>query len=243
MVNSRLRVDKMKVIFSQNIRGLLLTIQVVAILLVLGKIVLNPTQKSNNFQVFMFPENVTLPKWKLVKTGLINNELVKSPAYIQGDYISGKKYYYLKKNPNLKLNRNLYLNIEMRYLVNTNGSLKSVIKNYTGTLSPALYQEKEIGSYSIFLHQDTVYLTSCINPHGGSTITVDEFYKNRMLYDASLERIISWLFTSRKIIDNRCLWAHLSMPLNNISEEVIRQNLETAWFDWYGWWSENFPEL
>ncbi|MGK7876348.1 MAG: cyanoexosortase A system-associated protein [Xenococcaceae cyanobacterium] len=217
----------------KKIRITLLGLQLAGVLFVLGKSILYPPVKDSTVTPFVFPTTVPLPQWQLVKTGSVNSQLVKPPAYISGKYVSGKYYRYIQNN--------LSLDIEMRYLVNTNGNLKSFIKSYTGQLFHVLHEQKGVGFYSMFVYQGQAYLSACINPRGYSTVTTDQFRRNSLLYDVRLARIASWLISQAEIVDNRCLWAHFSMPLNNSSKESAYETIETAWFDWYQWWSLRFP--
>lgn len=215
-----------------KIRILLLRIQLFGVFFVLGKSIFYPTVKDSTVTPFVFPTAVPLPQWQLVKTGPVNSQLIKPPAYLSGKYVSGKRYYYIQND--------LSLDIEMRYLVNTNGDLKSFIKSYTGQLLPVLHEQKGVGFYSMFIHQKRAYLSACINPYGYSTVTSDQFRRNGLRYSVQLDRIVSWLTSQTEIMDKSCLWAHLSMPLNNYSQKSASQILESAWFDWYQWWSQRF---
>ena len=217
-----------------KIRILLLGIQLLGVIFVLGKSILYPTVKDNTFSPFVFPTTVPLPQWRLVETGPVNSQLVKPLAYLSGKYVSGKRYYYIQND--------LSLEIEMRYLVNTNGNLKSFIKRYTGQLLPVLHEQEGVGFYSLFIHQKRAYLSACITPHGDSTVTADQFKRNGLRHAVRLNRLASWLTSQAEIMDKRCLWAHLSMPLNHDSPESASQTLEKAWFDWYQWWSQRFSQ-
>ena len=218
----------------KNIRLSLLSIQLFVILTVLTKSIIYPTVKDTPKTNLALPTTVILPEWQLVKTGSVNSQLVQPPAYISGKYITGKSYQYIKND--------ILLDIEMRYLIHTKGDLKSFIKSYTGQILPFLYEQQGIGFYSMFTYQQRAYLSACINPYGYSTVTGDQFRRNGLRYALSLERIASWLTSQTEIVDKRCLWAHLSIPLNNSSQEEAYRTLENVWFDWYQWWNQNFPE-
>ena len=215
-----------------KIRIFLLGIQLLGVIFVLGKSIFYPTVKDSTVNSFVFPTAVPLPQWQLMETGPVNSRLVKPPAYLSGQYISGKRYYYIQND--------LSLDIEMRYLVNTNGDLKSFIKSYTGQLLPVLKEQEGVGFYSLFIRQNRAYLSACINSHGYSTVTTDQFRRNGLRYALRLDRIMSWLTSQAEIMDKSCLWAHLSMPLNQDSPESASQTLENAWFNWHQWWSQHF---
>ena len=182
---------------------------------------------------YTFPESPTLSEWKLSFTQPVKPHLVKPSEYISGDSIAGKHYRYRRDD---KL-----LDIEMRYFANTNGDLKSFITSQTGELSSVL-KKNEAGFYSLYTDRDKAYLSACINPHGISTVTSDRFNRNLMMHDTRLSNILPWLLGRSEFRDKRCLWAHLSMPLDgNISDEDYK-TLETVWLDWHDWWRSHYPE-
>ncbi len=215
-------------------RTLLLVVIAIASTFVLGKSIVYPTAKSPRVTDFTFPQSVPLKQWKLLSSGSVNPHLVQNPAHLLGSFVSGKHYRYRQNNR--------FLDIEMRYLIDTNGDLKSFITHKTGELLPVLRQDREGGFYSVFDHKGKAYLSACLNSRGGSTITSDQFNRNRLIYDARLDRVVLWLLGEAKLKDRRCLWAHLSLPLDHDSsaEETYR-TLETVWFDWSDWWRSHFP--
>ena len=216
-------------------RTVLLAATATAIALTLGKSIIYPEVKSPQIANYRFPESIALSQWKFSFSKPVNPNLVQYPAYISGKFISGKHYRYRQNER--------YLEIEMRYLVNTDGDLKSFITHQTGKLSPVLKQDPERGFYSIYTVKDQAYLSACINPRGGSTVTSDRFKRNRLIYDTRINRVFPWLLGQAEFQDKRCLWAHLSMPLErNTSIDETYPILETVWFDWYDWWRSHFPE-
>jgi cyanosortase A-associated protein len=77
------------------------------------------------------------------------------------------------------------------------------------------------------------YLDACINSRGGSTFTEEQFRANRIQYDVQFNRLLPWLLGQQELRDQRCLWTHLSIPLNQSSPESSYHILENAWFSWY----------
>lgn len=205
-----------------------------AVLFVLGKSILYPTSSDRTVSPFIFPAAVSLPQWQPLASHPLDNPTAERPQYI-----SEKHYRYIQNS--------LSLDIEMRYLVNTNGDVKDFIKNYTairssaGQLLPVLRQQKGVGFYNLFVHQGRAYVSACINSRGHSTVTDNQFRRNRNIYDVPSSRIVLWLLGQAELRDERCLWAHLSVPLKNSSPEDAYQTLEKAWFSWYQWWSQRFP--
>ena len=208
----------------------------VATTLSLGKAAIDPQGKITSVEGYYFPESIPLSNWELSFTQPVNPRLVKPPAYILGDFVAGKHYRYRQSDR--------YLQIEMRYLINTNGDLKGFIKNQTGDFSSSLRQDEERGFYSLYADRDKVYLNACINPRGISTVTSDEFNRNLMISDTHLAGTLSWLLGKNELRDKRCLWTNLSRPLDNkISLEENYRTLEMVWFDWYDWWRLHYPDV
>jgi cyanosortase A-associated protein len=136
----------------------------IAIFFTLGKSIMRPAAKLPKTASFTFPESVSLSRWKLLSSDSVNLDRIKNSGSITGKFIAGKHYRY-------RQNRQL-LDIEMRYLVNTNGDLKTAIADRTGTLSSALKQDSEGGFYSLYTDRGKAYLSACINSRGSSKVGI-----------------------------------------------------------------------
>ena len=213
-------------------RTTLFAITAIATVFTLGKSVVNPEIISSPVKSYSFPQSIALSLWQLSTSKSVNPHLVKLPAYISGNFIAGKHYRYLQNEKQL--------DIEMRYLTNTNGDLKSFITSQTGELSSGL-KERKSGFYSLYTHEGKAYLSACINPHGKTTVTSDQFNHNLMVYDTRFQNIFPWLLGQAEFWDKRCLWAHLSTPLDrDVATDETYKTLETAWFNWYSYWRSHF---
>lgn len=230
----------------------LLAIVFGTVLFSLGKAVLFPPSEQSNvvssrFTPFVFPTNVPLLGWQLSSSSSPPASLTRPPtADTETAYsvrtLASRQYRYIQNN--------LPLDIHMLYVVNSSGkfNLKSTVKNYFSRELPLslplqiLRHQEGIGFYNLFTVEQRAYLNACINPRGGSTITQLQFMLNRYLYDIRPDRIILWLVGEAPLRDRRCLWTHLSIPLNNTSSNNAYQILETAWFSWYQWWLPHFPK-
>lgn len=196
---------------------------------VLGKTSLPSTAAKS--APFVFPTTVPLPAWLPQKSAIVTAPITEVP-----EYLYGKQYRYIQNE--------LTLDIEMRYMVNTPGHVKYFIRSVLpspGQLTYTLRQQKGVGFYYIFEHQRRAYLSTCINSRGGTTVTELQFQQNRYRYDIHLSRLLPWLVGEEPFQDKRCLWAQLSIPLNNSTGDTY-QTLEKAWFDWYQWWHPRFPQ-
>jgi cyanosortase A-associated protein len=202
-----------------------------SVFLVLGRTILVPTTANSTVTPFIFPTAVPLPEWQ----PLVSRPLA-APVPENLEYVSGRLYRYIQKNRTL--------DIEMRYMINTPAGVRFFIRfilPFPGQLTLALQEQEGVGFYYLFVYQQRAYLSTCINPRGGSTVTEFQFQRNRYLYDMHLGRLLAWMLGGT-FKDRRCLWAHLSTPLKNSSSENAYRILEQAWFDWYQWWRTRFPQ-
>lgn len=217
--------------FTKNARILLLNLTLIGLFLVLVKSIFYPTTVDRKITTFNFPSVVPLTGWQ----PLPSNNLIELTTN-QPNYVSGRQYQYIQNG--------IPIDIEMRYLVNTAGDVKDLVKTYklVPTTSITLRQHNEIGFYGLFTYQGKAYLSTCINPHGGSTFTDRQFKQNRNIHDWQTNRILPWLLGRENLKDNRCLWANLSTDIKNSSPESAYYLLETTFPTWYQWWYQRFPQ-
>ncbi len=102
--------------------------------------------------------------------------------------------------------------------------------------------QKDAGYYGVLTHEGKAYLSACINPRGGSTVTEQQFTQNRYRYDLNIGRLLPWIAGQESLLDRRCLWTLMSIPLTqDMPPETAYKTLESAWFSWFQWWQSNFP--
>ncbi|HEY9692549.1 MAG TPA: cyanoexosortase A system-associated protein [Oculatellaceae cyanobacterium] len=196
----------------------------------LGKRILAPVDKSI---AFSFPNEVALHNWQSLASEPLTN--IKGENF---NSVAGKHYQYISNNQKLT--------IETRYLVSTNGDTQqlieksSLIPSFDKSLLVNRYSDK-VGFYSLFSHNKRAYLSACINPRGGSTVTSEQFTDNRNTYDLQINRLVPWLLGKEDLRDWRCLWTLVSIPMIKSSTEATYPVLEEAWISWYNWWVPRFP--
>jgi cyanosortase A-associated protein len=218
----------------QQIRLFLLAITFIQIFLTLGKLTLDPETANRKVSQFIFPEYVPLFEAKMLESKPLEGTVIQQPREYDS-VVSGRIYRYNQNG--------VPVDIEMRYVLGTLGSIEGFLKQKTtGKIFQNIRKQQEIGFYSLFVYQNKAYLTSCINSHGGSTVTTEQFLRNRRTYDLYFSRLKPWLFGEQSLTDRRCLWAYLSTPLNNADSNSAYQVLEKAWFFWYRWWTLHFPQ-
>jgi cyanosortase A-associated protein len=224
----------------KQLRIPLLILTFANILFVFGRSVLDPSIGKRTLTPFVFPPVVPLPQWQLVASQPLKAETVELQAF--GKLVlPGREYRYIQND--------LPLDIKMRYQVETDGDFKEFIKKHTNikfSLNqplPDVRQHEQLGFYGLFVYQKRAYLNACINSRGGSTFTKEQFNYNRIHHDTQFNRLLAWLLVQQPLRDKRCLWTHLSVPLNRSSPESAYVILEKAWFSWYQWWRPRFPKL
>lgn len=208
------------------------------IAVVLSKVVLDPTIGKKTVTPFVFPQSVPLSGWQLVASEPL--KVKTAEATEKKEIPNGKQYRYTKDD--------LTLDVEMLYELETHGEYKEFLRNYTSIQGApdeqflVVRQQPGIGTYGMFALQNRAYLNACINPRGGSTLTRQQYSDNRVRYDLLSDRLILWLLGQRSLRDQRCLWSHFSIPLNKSSPESAYATLEKAWFSWYQWWINRYPQ-
>ena len=227
----------------QKIQISLLGLIGLSVFMVLGKVMFTPMigmPRQSSLATFDFPTTVSLDSWQSVDSRALDQ--LPRDRRDQQRLLSAKLYEY-KKN-------GVPLDIEMRYTLETSGNIIGFLTSYTSipaaVIQPSLRDERHrqgIGYYVLFEHQQRVYLTSCINSKGGSTVTLPQFRHNRYAYDLHIERLFHWLVEGKGIRDDRCLWVNMSVPLSQREDhKKVNAILEAAWFPWFDWWQSRFPE-
>ncbi|MBP0011602.1 MAG: cyanoexosortase A system-associated protein [Roseofilum sp. SBFL] len=125
-----------------------------------------------------------------------------------------------------------HLTVEIRYLTHTDGNIATYFQRYYNiqTTFNIKHQEKT-GFYSLFSQDRTTYLSSCIDVHGNTTVTTEQFAHNRNTQDLEFRRILSWLLGQSDLRQWNCLWIILSLPLNSDIPGENYTNLERIWLE------------
>jgi cyanosortase A-associated protein len=224
----------------QSLRTLALILMFCSASFILVKILLDNRPVKDRIytpSAFVFPKQVPLPGWQFERSTSL--ALPENKA-LRKRLIASQSYTYKQGK--------LPLKIDMRYTKDTSGNILGFVINFTsvvpGAIAPSRRIEryrKGIGYYVLLNDPEGVYLTSCINPRGESTVTLPQFQRNRYYNDISLDRLTYWLFNPSTLRDFRCLWVHASVPANARSLDTAHSTLESAWFSWKPWWQKHFP--
>jgi cyanosortase A-associated protein len=212
------------------IRVLLLSVTCLSTLVVLAKISFSPTLGKNLFSEYVLPQTISLPNGQFIKS----HNLPKTPpeGLSRNDAIvSAKRYQWTQKN--------ITLEVENRYLINTDGNLNRLLERYkripvsSANLSVAIREKPGIGFYGISSFQEKSYLDACINRRRGSTFTQAQFIANQARYSLDPQQMIALLWGKERLNDRRCLWVHVALPLDRTSPKSTEARLEKAWFYLY----------
>ncbi len=221
----------MAINYGKPARISILAVTLGGVLLVAVKAVLYPNTGSRASVEYNFPESVPLAEWQMVESLPLK---IAETSQVK----VGRKYRYQKNS--------LSLEVEMRYVVGTNGDVASMMKGHTILKSsPGKLEVANIpgvGFHGILQQQNRLYLSSCINPRGGATVTAEQFRYNRNTQDIRFDRLLFWLLGKGNIQDQRCLWTQMSVPLDRpTTPKDATKILETAWVSWHQWWQPQFP--
>jgi cyanosortase A-associated protein len=218
----------------KTVRIWLLAVIFTGILYVFFKIVLFPSSKqlAATPTPFVFPATVPLPLWQLQES--VPLKITDDP-----NFFASRRYRYQQDR--------ISLNIDMHYIVQARGDIdvKKLLKAHIfpqNVTTPLLVRKKPgVGFHVLFTNQGKAYLSTCLNSRGGSTVTEDQFRRNRNAYDVDLGRLVLWLLGLKELRDWRCLWNVFSVPWESAKPDEAYSILESAWFSWFPWWEQHFP--
>jgi len=214
----------------KTVRTWLLTVLFTGVLFVLVKLILFPPSSQSAVTPFVFSTTVVLPQWQFLDS--VPLKITDDPTFL-----ASRRYRYQQNR--------ISLNIDMHYINPSSGDVKDFLKKHIFfqkiATSILIRQKSGVGFHALFTYQEKAFLSSCINPRGGSTVTFDQFRENRNTYDMQPDRILLWLLGLKELRDFRCMWNVLSVPLMTAKPEEVYPILESAWFSWYSWWEPRFP--
>ncbi|MCT7968579.1 cyanoexosortase A system-associated protein [Laspinema sp. D1] len=223
----------MQKMYWKPLRIFLLALTFSSVLVVVGKSLLYSNPDKGPSADFSFPPDIPLTEWQPLESDSL-------PVQNTSNLISARVYRYQHQQNKFSLD------IEMRYVIDTDGDIKTMLnkhlnsETYPGKLT--IHHQEGIGFYGLAATTERAYLSSCINPYGGSTVTAEQFRNNRNTYDLQVSRLVPWLLGQQELRDFRCLWTVLSMPLEDTTAEQAYPVLEKAWVSWYAWWQPRFPD-
>jgi cyanosortase A-associated protein len=216
----------------QTTRLSLLALTVGSFVAVLGKVIAFPSQTIVE-KPPSYPETVPLQGWQWVNS---------TPLKPEKDLPTGQQYEYRRDETLLK--------VETRSMLGDGNISRFLFVHTPIRAANVLLQERYqrgIGFYGVLAHEGRAYLTACVNPRGKSTVKEQQFMQNRYTHDLNPRRILFWALGQEPLLDQRCLWTLMSVPLPEEAKttptmtETAYKQLESAWFVWNPWWQSHFP--
>ena len=218
----------------QSPRSWLIPMTGIVMLVATAITVIIPDIGRREIQPLSFPIQLSLAGWNLEKSqSLVENPETKLRLH---RLRSGQKYQYQKPTEEVT--------VALRFFSPTHGNVESYLKrNYDDSITEAFLEGEtrsfsKLGNYHLFSDDQSVYLSACIRPQGKSTVTVTEYVNQTNAGVFRLEGIIPRLLGKRSLRERRCLWVHLSTPLQGDSleakEEVLEQVFQKGYSQWQG---------
>jgi cyanosortase A-associated protein len=218
----------------KSLRIPVLAVLLSSAMLVLGRAIVTPKSFSS-VSVTALSQSVPLEGWQLTAT---------TPLKSIGEGVKGQLYQYRSPDSSTPV-----IQVELRQMLGE-GNISRFLFDYSVIRqgnSKIQERQSETGVYGVLSHNGRAYLTACINPSGGSTVTEQQFAQNRSQDIWQVGRIVPWIMGQQgSLSDKRCLWTLMSLPIDRSQPEVLAteaayKTLETAWVPWYRWWQQNFP--
>lgn len=215
----------------QSVRLATLAVTLGGALLVLGKAIATPKSDPNAAQVQTLTQSVPLANWQLSESTALK------PSK---EIPTGQRYQYRQGST--------VMEVEMRPM-SGDGNISRLLFVHTpirqGNANLQIRRLPNVGSHGVLSHEGRAYLSACVNPRGESTATEQDFTQNHYRHDLQVSRIVPWLLGQQPLLDHRCFWTVMSVPLpagtNAEASEAAYKTLESAWSDWNRWWQDNFP--
>jgi cyanosortase A-associated protein len=228
-----------------QIRLLLLAFNLLTAGFVLGKSLLDP--RVGQLTPFEFSPDVPLAQWQPVESKRLKP--LPEPDIEGSMFKVGRQYQYRQRDRQLE--------IEMRYVIHTQGEVDKFIKdrlrkaeknanqtiNNSQKIEGMIGYKTGVGYYLLLADRERAYLSACINPRGESTVNREQYQYNQDIYDTVLSRLLPSIFGREKWRDDRCLWTYMSVPLARSTPNETYQLLEAVWLEWHQWWKPQFPKL
>lgn len=238
------------------IRISLLAITFLGLSGVLIRVILEPKPEvRKTIDYLEFPKAIPLAGWQAVKSNSLEKSHERTNENTGESEIQkitkGHFYQYEQNTKPLKVEA-----WSEKYVGNISFFLLSYKQMKASSNFKVKYQD-DIGYYAFFDDLDHVYLTACINPKGETTVTDDQFSKNRYANGWGIQRAFLWLIGQQDLFESRCLWTlmwlpdttdptqldlSISLDEKNVKLNEVEQELEKAWLEWYQWWKANLPE-
>jgi cyanosortase A-associated protein len=150
-------------------------------------------------QPYQFPAALKVAGWQQ----LASQEI---PAQADVPALAARRYQFSRGGQTLEA--------QVWYLRYVEGNVSRFLNVYAqikSTLEQQPIHQPQVGHAGLLTLPDRVYLSSCINAQGPTTLTEAQFAQNRYEYDLKPVRILSWLLGQQDLMDRRCFFTVLSV--------------------------------
>lgn len=185
---------------------------------------------------------IPIAGWQIIKQEQIGTD----PANVRPHVLANQRYLYRNQGQPQKI-----LTVEVRHFLQRKLPVDTpqlinlfLMDKERGATLPLTIAEKQFSGnnyYSLFTYQQRAYLSACIDSSRNSTVNLSQFWQHRIDHDLRSQAIFSWLFGPASLIDQRCLWSQVSMPLKGAKLESVYATLISFWEEWFDWWRSHYP--
>lgn len=206
---------------------------------------LNPMVGKREVQAFAFPPTYALPTGQFLESQPLDTRPVPDPeappedetAEILDVIQGGHEYRYGYQGTEVRA--------KLWYVVGTRGNVASFwVKQLGGeNVSIKPFYQPGLGHYGLFEKDGQTYLTACLLPQGGSTVTGKQFLQASTQQAIQPRRLLPALIGQVPFRDQRCLWVLLSTPTDSKMPQQATRRLRTFWQLNAPQWQAQFPPL
>lgn len=188
-------------------------------------------------QPFSPPEPPPLANWQAQSTQL---PLPQRPKDLCGD-LGGTRYQYRQGQETLDARVVYIVGVSVQQPLNRLITRYGITERIKAKNLRFTEQSQARGPYARFIYRNTAHLSACLDPAGRTTVTAEQFWRNRLQADLLPLPILAWLVGRPALLDKRCLWTQLALPLGNQSPAIAYRRLEALWPGWLDWWAKHYP--
>jgi cyanoexosortase A len=181
-----------------------------------------------------YPSQISLAGWNQANRVSLMGE--NENTELSFEYFrSGQKYQYYQGEKEVT--------VQLKLIEGTLGHVPGYVKTYT-SLKKAFSEGRTqsqpgMGRYQLFSDESQAYLSACLTSNGESTVTGKNFV-SKMNRNLLRENLLPKIVGQKSLRQRRCLWVHLSTPVDQDSPEEGYRVLESVFEKGYSQWQGLF---
>lgn len=213
-------------------RAIFLKTIALGVTLTLLGVAIKPTMPVSVDREVPFPQTLSLPGWDAEFTQAI----ALPPSDSRYHRIrAGQQYGYRQGDRTLQ--------VTVRDVVETEGDIDLLMANAREFVktdrSNVVDRQSNRGFYRLLTEQNQAYLQSCLNLNGYATVTATQFRQNAYMQALQPQQWFGWLLSQRALLERRCLWVQMSMPIVERDAQGAYATLEENWKALVANWRSN----